>query len=201
MVNCNGVFSVPHLLNNDLMHVKAQKKTDVKMPPMDSRFFDANQHLKNVAGVPSTSLPVVPSTLPNPPVATAAGLSISDLFIAGLLSQSGGLSTLFPNLPTALQGPSARPGSPHLLQSGRRTAPPSPIRRHSITTEKFCEIYNIDDVDCQRLKDVGFWPGDGTEPRADEDLKEMGFTIFSWKHIHQANLRFKADLAAGVFDA
>ncbi|KAF8495257.1 hypothetical protein F5888DRAFT_1635740 [Russula emetica] len=182
----------------------AQKKTDVKAPPMDSQFFDANQRIKNVSDALPAPVPTVPSTLPNTPVAATAGLSISDIIIASLLSQSGGLSGLFPNLPAVLQGPSApqAPSSPTLSNtSGPRPAPPSPIRRHSITAEKFCELYNIDDVDCERLKDVGFQPGDGTKPKADDDLKEAGFTIFGWKRVHQANLRFKADLAAGMFDA
>ncbi|KAF8501153.1 hypothetical protein F5888DRAFT_1632919 [Russula emetica] len=181
----------------------AQKKTDVKAPPMDSQFFDANQRIKNISDALPAPVPTVPSTLPNTPVAATAGLSISDIIIASLLSQSGGLSGLFPNLPAVLQGPSApqAPSSPTLSNtSGPRPAPPSPVRRHSITAEKFCELYNIDDVDCERLKDVGFRPGDGTEPKADDDLEEAGFTIFGWKRVHQANLRFKADLAAGMFD-
>lgn len=209
MVSCYGAFSnfAIHLLNDYLMREKAQKRTDVKTPPMDSRFFDANQRLKNFPGVPPTPVSAVPPVapaLPSPAVAATAGLSVSELLIASLLSQSGGLGGLFPNLPIASQvpfQPSACPGSPPLSRSAPRTPPSSPIRRHSITTEKFCEIYNIDDVDCERLKDVGFRPGDGTEPKADDDLKEAGFTIFGWKRVHQANIRFKADLAAGVFDA
>jgi hypothetical protein len=171
---------------------------------MDSRFFDANQCIKNGFGGSSTSVSAVPSTLSNPPVAATAGLSISDIFVASLLSQSGGLGGLLPNLSAVLQGssarPASRPSSPTLSNGRPCTAPSSPIRQHSITIEKFCEIYKVDDVDCERLKDVGFRPGDGTEPRADDDLKEAGFTIFGWKRVHQANLRFKADLSAGVFD-
>jgi hypothetical protein len=203
-----------HILNDYyLTHAKAQKRTDEKTPPMDSRFFDAGQRLKNIACAPlpppaPQPIPVAPSALPAAAAAATAltaGLSVSDILIASLLSQSGGLGGLFPNLPTAsapsLQGPSTCPGSPPLSHSAPRTPPLSPIRRHSITIEKFCGLYNIDDVDCEQLKDVGFQPGDGTEPKADEDLKEAGFTIFGWKRVHQANLRFKADLPAGVFDA
>ncbi|KAJ7270383.1 hypothetical protein C8J57DRAFT_1508422 [Mycena rebaudengoi] len=80
------------------------------------------------------------------------------------------------------------------------SAPPLPIKRHKIQTEQFCEMYNIDDVTCARLKSVGFRPGDPTEPKADDDLKEAGFDLFTWKRVHAANLRFKAELAAGTFD-
>jgi len=174
------------------------------MLPMDSHFFNVNQCRKNSFGRPSTPVSAVPATLSNSPVAATAGLSISDIFIASLLFQLGGLCGLLLNLSTVLQGSSARltshPSSPTLSNGRPCTAPSSPIRQHSITIEKFYELYNIDDVDCERLKDVGFRPGDGTEPRADDDLKEVGFTISGWKCIHQANLRFKADLSAGVFD-
>jgi hypothetical protein len=87
-------------------------------------------HLKNVPGAPPAPVPTVPSALPNLPIASTAGLSISDIFIASLLYQPGDLSTLFPNLPTA--GPPAHPSSPNLSHNGPCTAPPSPIKRHSI---------------------------------------------------------------------
>jgi hypothetical protein len=47
---------------------------------------------------------------------------------------------------------------------------------------------------------VGFRPGDRTEDTLDDELKKMDFTFFSWKRIHGANLRFKADLATGTYD-
>jgi hypothetical protein len=62
-------------------------------------------------------------------------------------------------------------------------------------------MYDIDDVTCARLKSVGFRPGDPTEPKADDDLKEAGFDLFTWKRVHAANLRFKAELAVGTFDS
>lgn len=67
-------------------------------------------------------------------------------------------------------------------------------------TDEFCDKYDIDEVAGERLKSVGFRPGDPTDAKLDPDLKEAGFDIFTWKRIHAANLRFKADLAAGVFD-
>jgi hypothetical protein len=169
-----------------LICIKAQGKTDVKTPPTDSRFFDANQRMKHVPNAP----PIQPSTMtPTPliaaPPAPVSNLSVSDLLVASLLAQSGGLSRILPQFPG----------------SGTRTAPPSPVKRHSVTTEQFCELYDIDDVDCVRLKDVGFRAGDSTDAKVDDDLKEAGFTIFSWRRIHQANLRFKADLAAGAYNA
>jgi hypothetical protein len=88
------------------------------------------QHLKNVPGAPPAPVPTVPSALPNQPIASIADLSISDIFNSSLLSQPGGLGTLFPNFSTA--GPPAHPSSPNLLHNGLRTAPPSPIRRYSI---------------------------------------------------------------------
>lgn len=47
---------------------------------------------------------------------------------------------------------------------------------------------------------VGFLPGDQTESTLNDDLRGAGFTIFGWKRVHNANVRFKADLAAGRFD-
>jgi hypothetical protein len=179
-------FLIPQDLSLICLY-KAQGKTDVTTPPINSRFFDANQHIKIVP----TTTPIQPMT-PTPSIVTpqlplASNLSISDLLVASLLSQSGGLSKIFPQL--------------HSNSNGTRTAPPSPIKRHSITTEQFCEMYDIDDIDCARLKDVGFRAGDPTDAKADNDLKEAGFTIFSWRRVHRANLRFKADLAAGVHNA
>lgn len=168
--------------------IKAQGKTDVKTPPTDSRFFDANQRMKNVPNAPPTIQPsttVMPAPLIAAPPAPVSNMSVSDLLVASLLAQSGGLSRILPQFPG----------------SGTRTTPPSPVKRHSVTTEQFCELYGIDDVDCVCLKDVGFRAGDSTDAKVDDDLKEAGFTIFSWRRIHHANVRFKSDLAAGVYNA
>ena len=73
-----------------------------------------------------------------------------------------------------------------------------PVKRHNVTTERFCQVYGLDDGDAILLNEVGFRPGDKTEAALDDELKNIGFTFFSWKQIHIANLRFKADLAAGI---
>ncbi|KAJ7924552.1 hypothetical protein B0H13DRAFT_2315455 [Mycena leptocephala] len=55
----------------------------------------------------------------------------------------------------------------------------------------------------EKLEDeypIGNCPGDHTDAKLDEGLKEVGFVFFGWKRIHQANIQFKGDLAAGMFD-
>ncbi|KAJ7106894.1 hypothetical protein C8R44DRAFT_744774 [Mycena epipterygia] len=124
--------------------------------------------------------------------------SLSDLLFASLLSQSGGgggLRLLFPQLNTSLPAAS-QPSAPHLP----RTAPPSPVKRHNVTLERFCDSYGIDEGNAALLREVGFCPGDPTDPTVDDELKKMGFTIFSWRRIHAANIHFKADLANGHFE-
>ncbi|KAJ7615706.1 hypothetical protein DFH06DRAFT_1145747 [Mycena polygramma] len=184
----------------------AQKQTDEKTPPLDSRFFDARQRITKTrvnAAAPGPALaPPPPLAAPAVPAA-AAPASFADLFFATILSQGGGMGALFPHLAPSAPAP---PLPPHVLPAldppQPRTAPPSPIKRHAVTVERFAEIYNIDAVDCTRLQGVGFRPGDPTELslRPDADLLEAGFTLFGWKRIHNANLLFKSQLAAGTFD-
>jgi hypothetical protein len=69
-----------------------------------------------------------------------------------------------------------------------------------VTVDQFCDIYGLEDDDAVLLKEVRFRPGDQTTPTVDEELKSMGFTVFSWRRIHNANMKFKADLAAGMHD-
>lgn len=120
--------------------------------------------------------------------------------MASLLTNAGGgggLAALFPQL-NAGPGPAlAHPHPPPQPKS----APPSPVKRHSVSVDRFCQDYDIDDIDCARLKEVGFRPGDVTKSERDNDLQSAGFTLFGWRRIHEANVRFKADLSAGKFDA
>jgi hypothetical protein len=74
------------------------------------------------------------------------------------------------------------------------------VKRHTVSLAQFAENYNLEDGDAALLMEVGFRPGDPTEATLDEELKKIGFTFFSWKRIHNANVRFKADLAAGKYD-
>lgn len=129
-------------------------------------------------------------------------MPIPDLFIASLLLQNGGLTALFPGFQqrapaTPNEPTTARPSTP---PTALQPSLPSPIKRHSVTTDQFGELYEIDNKDVALLKEIGFKPGDLTDSTLDKDLKEAGFTIFSWKRVHLANLRFKADLVAGNFD-
>ncbi|KAJ7079194.1 hypothetical protein C8R44DRAFT_754705 [Mycena epipterygia] len=185
--------------------MQAQKKTDEHTPPA-SKFFDADQRIKVIPAIhiPTTHTPALPA--PALPLTPAPALSatpapthsLSDLLFASLLSQSGGgggLRLLFPQLNTSLPAAS-QPSAPHLP----RTAPPSPVKRHNVTLERFCDSYGIDEGNAALLREVGFRPGDPTDPTVDDELKKMGFTIFSWRRIHAANIRFKADLANGHFE-
>jgi hypothetical protein len=74
------------------------------------------------------------------------------------------------------------------------------LKRHTVSLAQFADDYNLEDGDTALLAEVGFRPGDPTEATLDEELKKVGFTFFSWKRIHAANVRFKADLAAARFD-
>ncbi|KAJ6594609.1 hypothetical protein B0H19DRAFT_1096196 [Mycena capillaripes] len=179
----------------------AQKKTDKHKPPLDSRFFDANQRIKNIGNAPAAPAPAVNAPPAVPPATFTPSLSMSDIFMASLLSQSGGagFAALFPHLNPAAPTPAPAP-APSVDSPQPGTAPPSPVKRHHVTVERFCEVYDIDAVDCAQLQEVGFRPGDLTEPKPDDDLKEAGFSIFGWKRIHAANVRFKGDLGTGKFD-
>ncbi|KAJ7937638.1 hypothetical protein B0H13DRAFT_1852273 [Mycena leptocephala] len=197
-------------LNSSRMGVWCNAMASAKEDPWESRFFDANQRIKNTANnvhatasVALTSVAGTSLTAPVPAPAPASTPSLSDVLIASLLAQGGGLAALFPQLnPTAALAPPPPPATvfpvPDPVQP--RTAPPSPVKRHSVSVERFCDDYDIDAVDCTRLSAVGFRPGDPTEPKPDEDLRDAGFSIFGWKRIHNGNLRFKVDLAAGRFD-
>lgn len=183
------------------MDQQAQGKTDENTPPV-SKFFDANQRIKTVPAVvaapaPAPAIPAIPTA----PAVAGSSLSITDLLLASLLSQpgSGGLAALIPGLnpvPSAAPAPVPPANSaPH-----SRSAPSSPVKRHTVSLAQFAENYNLEDGDAALLMEVGFRPGDPTEATLDEELKKIGFTFFSWKRIHNANVRFKADLAAGKYD-
>ncbi|KAJ6521639.1 hypothetical protein DFH09DRAFT_1424717 [Mycena vulgaris] len=187
--------------SDSVQEQKAKKETDENNPP-SSRFFDANQRIKIVPAAAAALAPnpnAVPLIAAAPPALPAAAppapLSLSDLLMASILSQSGGgLGALFPQL-NQLAAPQPREVPVH-----PRSLPPSPIKCHTVSTERFCEIYEIDADDCGLLKHVGFRPGDVTAEAVEPALAMEGFTIFSWKRVHHANLRFKAELRTGMFD-
>ncbi|KAK6991908.1 hypothetical protein R3P38DRAFT_2571689, partial [Favolaschia claudopus] len=194
-------------LNNSRLGVwasaMAQKKTDEKTPP-HSQFFDASNRMKKVGAnnVPAIPPPAAIAPPIPPPVAAvpppAMTPSLSDVLLTALLtSNPGSLGNLFPHLNSA---PPPQPVPPPPV-APPRSVPSSPLKRHTVTVEIFCDTYNIDGEDCTRLKEVGFRPGDSTGPNLDDDLKGVGFTFFGWKRIHSANSRFKSDLSAGFFDA
>ncbi|KAJ6559664.1 hypothetical protein B0H19DRAFT_1145583 [Mycena capillaripes] len=181
-------------LNNSRMAVwcSAMVRNNIlprRKPPLDSHVFDSNQRIQNIGNAPAAPAPAVNASPAVPPATATPSLSMSDIFMASLFSQSGGagFAALFPNLnpatPAPAPAPSVDPPQP-------RTAPPSPVKRHHVTVERFCEVYDIDALDCARLQ----------EPKLDDDLNEAGFSIFGWKCIHAANVRFKGDLGAGKFD-
>ncbi|KAJ6512593.1 hypothetical protein C8R45DRAFT_1206632 [Mycena sanguinolenta] len=183
------------------------KELQMKIPL--PKFFDANQRIKTIpsapaptisAQTPATVSVLASATPPAPFSAGASSLSLADLLLANLLSNGGGgglLQGLFPTVPSPLP---AIPPTPAVPPAHGRSAPPSPIKRHKVTTDEFCRAYGLDDDDASLLKETGFRPGDRTEATLDDELKKIGFTFFSWKRIHNANLRFKADLAAGLHD-
>jgi hypothetical protein len=132
-------------------------------------------------------------------VPTAPAPSLTELLMVSILAQNGGgLGALFPQLNVSVPAPAVPASAPPLPDASQPRT--SPVKRRTVSVEVFCDRYNIDPVDCTRLTEVGFRPGDPTEPKPDEDLKEAGFTIFGWKRIHNTNLLFKSDLAAGTFD-
>ncbi|KAK7037181.1 hypothetical protein R3P38DRAFT_3481279 [Favolaschia claudopus] len=194
----------------------SQKLTDEKTAPA-SRFFDAQQRIKNIPPMPSalhnssletTVTPLAPAVpvpaipAPAPVPAPAPTLSMTDIFLASLMS-GGGLPALFPQLSPANHAstPAGVPAIPSPSLSQPRSAPPSPVKRHNVQLDQFCDLYGFAEGDASLLKDVGFRPGDKTPSTLDDELQKAGFTIFSWRRIHNANVRFKGDLASGVFDS
>ncbi|KAJ7921024.1 hypothetical protein B0H13DRAFT_2418679 [Mycena leptocephala] len=178
----------------------SQGKTDENKPP-NSKFFDASQRIK-VVPTPAVApaIPAPPALPPAPaPAFAGSSLSLENILLASILSQPGGglaaLLGLNPAPPAApIPGPAANaPPVP-------RSVPSSPLKRHTVSLAQFADDYNLEDGDTALLAEVGFRPGDPTEATLDEELKKVGFTFFSWKRIHAANVRFKADLAAARFD-
>ncbi|KAJ7901503.1 hypothetical protein B0H13DRAFT_2335993 [Mycena leptocephala] len=157
-----------------------------RLPPA-SRFFDVNQRIKIIPAVaaPAPAPAVVaPPALPALPLPASSSLSLSDLLLASLLG-GGGIAALLPGLnipglpapqlpaPAPAPAPASNP-VPHL-----RSTPPSPVKRHTVPLDRFCEIYALDTADAALLKSVGFRPGDHTGPTLDEQLAKFGFTYFS----------------------
>lgn len=165
--------------------------------------------MKNIPGNPTNgpaavAAPAFPAfPAPAPPAAANPPMSLTDLFMMSIMSQPGSsFAGLLPQLALPQLAPGLAGTIPAALAIAQpRTAPPSPAKRHSVTVEQFCDFYDIDEVDCTRLKDVGFRPGDPTDAQLDEELRKAGFAHFSWKRIHSANMRFRADVAAGQFDS
>ncbi|KAK7059328.1 hypothetical protein R3P38DRAFT_2487883, partial [Favolaschia claudopus] len=101
--------------------------------------------------------------------------SLSDVLLTALLtSNPGSLGNLFPHLNSA-PPPQLLPPLP---VAPPRSVPSSPLKRHTVTVEIFCDTYHIDGEDCTRLKEVGFRPRDSTGPNLDDDLKAVGFALF-----------------------
>ncbi|KAJ7939484.1 hypothetical protein B0H13DRAFT_2300762 [Mycena leptocephala] len=147
----------------------AQNKTDEMKPPLESRFFDAKQRME-IGNTPPADF-----ALPGPAITAVAGpavtapppaapLSLSNLLMASILSQSGAgvLTALLPQLNPA-RAPAPLAPTPANDPAQHRTAPPSPVKWHTVTVERFCEFYDIDAIDCTRLQEVGFRPGDPTQ--------------------------------------
>ncbi|KAJ7926487.1 hypothetical protein B0H13DRAFT_1862320 [Mycena leptocephala] len=124
------------------------KVTQMKRHPV-SKFFDANQRIKTIPTLPvGASAPTIPApAVPSAPTVAGPALSFSDLLVASMFSQSS--------------APLRQP----------RSAPPSPVKRHTVSVDQFAEKYNLEDGDVALLKEVGFRPGDPTEATLDEELK------------------------------
>ncbi|KAJ7614234.1 hypothetical protein DFH06DRAFT_1344194 [Mycena polygramma] len=183
----------------------AQGQTDEKTPPA-SKFFDANKKL-TVKNIPAAIPVVAPAPAVTAPIApNPAGLSLSELLLATLLSQGGGLAALLPQLnpAPAVLAPAPAPPTPAPAPPAPvtqpRSVPPSPVKRHAVSVDRFAEIYNLESGDVALCKEVGFRPGDPTEATLHDELKKVGFTFFSWTRVHTANVQFKKDLAAGSYD-
>ncbi|KAJ7920944.1 hypothetical protein B0H13DRAFT_2318853 [Mycena leptocephala] len=130
----------------------AQNLTNEKTPPA-YRLFDAQQRIKTVppalppAAVAPVALALAPAPLPAAPPAPV--LSLSKILLASLLSNGGGFPGLMnPLLNGGSIGPTA--AAPCAI----RSAPPSPVKRHTVTVDRFREFYRIDEVrrhsDCKR---------------------------------------------------
>ncbi|KAK6972246.1 hypothetical protein R3P38DRAFT_2934529 [Favolaschia claudopus] len=187
----------------------SQNLTDHKTAPA-SRFFDAQQRIKNIPSMtiapapaagdaPPPPAPAIPAA--PPPATPTPALSITDIFLASIMS-NGGISSLFPQLSSAHTAtpPATNPAIAPPAPPPPRSAPASPMKRHNVSLDQFCEHYGLAEGDSSLLKDVGFRPGDKTTSALDEELRNASFTIFSWRRIHDANVRFKGDLASGMFD-
>ncbi|KAK7025849.1 hypothetical protein R3P38DRAFT_3193461 [Favolaschia claudopus] len=174
----------------------AQNLTDTDHPPA-SRFFDADQRIKQ-AGSGSHPPADTPTAAPAlaPPVPYSTG-SLTDVLLAALLAD-GTLGSLlgFNNnngSATSVSTPASAPPPPP-NPSG---PPPSPVKRHSVSLDAFCDMYDIDASTRALLAEVGFLPGDPTELQPDEDLKQVGFSIYGWRRVHMVNLCFMTALADG----
>ncbi|KAJ7048577.1 hypothetical protein C8F01DRAFT_1266999 [Mycena amicta] len=188
-------------LNNPRMglwaNAMAAKKdgVDMKNPPQ-SLYFDGAHRVKHFASAPAAaagpSLPFHTNNAPAPPLSRCKAPGKCRCRMApcpATLRRSR-----FRTTTTPLVHHPAVPGPPPAVP-----APSSPVKRHNVSLEQFCEYHDIVDADRDRLKNLGMRLGGNISSALDKDLIDAGFTKFGWDYIFKKNSSFKKDLAAGVF--
>jgi hypothetical protein len=95
-------------------------------------------------------------------------------------------------LPTHNQAPV--PGTASLPQSPARNEIPE------ISLTSFCQHYNVNAVDQERLQQLEFMPGDKISNLPEADWKASGFTALSWQRVIAKNNNFLRDARNGLWN-
>ena len=82
------------------------------------------------------------------------------------------------------------------------SAPQSPVKFQlpDISLAAFCQRYNINSMDQERLEKLEFLPGDKIDKLPEMDWKtHAGFTALSWQQIVDKNHSFERDARNGYW--
>ncbi|KAJ7221478.1 hypothetical protein GGX14DRAFT_558973 [Mycena pura] len=171
----------------------ANGDVDKHTPLWNSQFFDNDQQYRIKKVTPAQSILIAPPSTPAPapPAPAAPTPSIAETLMLAVLAQNslsfGGLGTF------------GGFGSNASVQQAPR-AVPSPVKRHKVSIEQFVTRYGLHEKDVGRLSSMDFRPGDAIKEELNDDARDAGFKTLSWGRVYAANIAFKADLKASVFD-
>ena len=144
--------------------------------------------------------PVAAPAIPLAP-ATPVGTSLLDILIFNMIQQQQQQlratamhpqppGVFVPTAPTAPQVPSAS-SAPQL---------PAKFQLPDVSLSAFCQRYNINATDQERLEKLEYQPGDKIDGLPEADWKILaGFTSLSWRRIVDKNSNFICDARNGLW--
>lgn len=184
----------------------ARGTATVEKPPISSHFDFKSRILPKVTARPPVEpvpVPAYPQTLPTTSQNTSS-TSLVDILLINMIQQQQQQQLHLP-VPPAYTPPVIFPPStvaPAVQAPSVFSAPQSPAKFQlpNVTLMAFCERYNINATDQQRLEKLEFQPGDKIDNLPDDDWKTFaGFTSLSWRRIVDKNGIFLRDARNGLW--